>query len=66
MTTNNTSVVINNLDTCTVYKCNIVGFYTDLIHPTELVGLLSDSVSVLVRTSQDGRYLILYIFNTPY
>ena len=65
MTTNNTSVVISNLDTYTVYKFNIVGFYADLIHPTERVGLPSDSVSVLVRTSQDGRYLILYIFNTP-
>jgi hypothetical protein len=45
MTTNNTSVVISNLDTYTVYKFNIVGFYADLIHPTERVGLPSDSVS---------------------
>jgi len=56
MTTSNTSVVINNLDSYTVYKFDIVAFYTDLIHPTERVGLPSDSVSVLTRTSQDGRY----------
>ena len=56
MTTSNRSVVINNLDTYTVYKFDIVGFYTDLINSTKRVGLPSDSVSVLVRTSQDGRY----------
>ena len=61
VTTNNTSVVIQNLTIYTAYKFDVVAHYINLLYPHELVGIPSDKVSVVEWTSQDGKLLLLCI-----
>ena len=61
VTTNSTSVVIQNLSAYTAYKFDVVARYVNLLYPHELVGIPSDVVTVVEWTSEDGKLLSLCI-----